>query len=176
MFDVDGFIADCLDAVREPQPHLAIRDVLQRALQHPEAIARALPADRGELTPLYADDDLSIIKVVWWPGMRVPPHDHLMWAAIGLYGGQEDNYFYRRERGTITAAGGRELRTGDVALLGDDVVHAVVNPRHEVAGAIHVYGGDLTTRAGRREWDDAGREQPVHFGRTQELFASFAPC
>ena len=44
--------------------------------------------------------------VVWAPGMRIRPHDHLMWAAIGLYAGQEDNTFYRRADGHMVPAGG----------------------------------------------------------------------
>ena len=30
--------------------------------------------------------------------MALNPHDHRMWAVIGMYGGQEDNAFYRRSR------------------------------------------------------------------------------
>jgi len=34
--------------------------------------------------------DLTILNVVWTPGMVVYPHDHRTWAVIGLYGGRED--------------------------------------------------------------------------------------
>ena len=34
--------------------------------------------------------DLTILNVVWTPGMAVYPQDHRMWAVIGLYGGRED--------------------------------------------------------------------------------------
>jgi predicted metal-dependent enzyme (double-stranded beta helix superfamily) len=96
-----------------------------------------------------------------------------MWAAIALYAGQEDNAFYRRVTGEhgLVAAGGRELRTGDVALLGADAIHAVTNPRATFTGAIHVYGGDITTRAGRSEWDDDTlAEVPYDFARTRAYF------
>lgn len=70
------------------------------------------------------------------------PHDHGMWAAIGLYGGREDNHFYRRDaEGRIAPAGGRTMLPTDVAGLGPDIVHRVVNPTKEWTGAIHVYGG-----------------------------------
>ncbi len=44
---------------------------------------------------LYRDDDLTVLHVVWAPGMSIYPHDHRMWAVIGIYSGQEDNAFYR---------------------------------------------------------------------------------
>jgi predicted metal-dependent enzyme (double-stranded beta helix superfamily) len=66
---------------------------------------------------------------------------------IGLYGGREDNLFWRRAAGprrfSIEAAGGLALGDGDVALLGPDVIHSVVNPLGRFSGAIHVYDGDF---------------------------------
>ena len=53
-----------------------------------------------------------------------------MWAAIALYQGQEDNTYYRRVGTSIAAPGGRQLRETDVAILGDDTIHAAHNPRH----------------------------------------------
>ena len=43
----------------------------------------------------------------------------------------------------IEAAGGEALGTGDVTILGRDVIHSVVNPLAKISGAIHVYDGDL---------------------------------
>jgi len=174
MFDIDELLSDCSRAVAESEPRLAVKEVLEQAMQHPDEVSHALPASQAELVPLYASEQLSVVKVVWAPGMRFRPHNHLMWAAIGLYGGQEDNAFYRRAGDGITASGGRTLRTGDVALLGDDTIHAVANPSRTFTGAIHVYGGDITTRAGRSEWDDDdGREIDYDFERTRTYFASF---
>ena len=85
--------------------------------------------------------------------MTLFPHDHRMWAAIGVYGGQEDNTFYRRGDEGIVVSGGRELREHEVLVLGDDVIHGVTNPRdHAFTAAIHVYGGDFYAQA-RSEWD-----------------------
>jgi predicted metal-dependent enzyme (double-stranded beta helix superfamily) len=173
MFDIDEFVADCRAALAEPAPHVAVKQVVERAMRHPDRIAHALPATRAELVPLHTSDDLTVLKVVWAPGMRFRPHNHLMWAAIGLYGGQEDNTFYRRSDAGLVVSGGRELRTGEVALLGDATIHAVTNPRRTYTGAIHVYGGDLPQRAGRSEWDDdTGEEVPYDFDRTRAYFAS----
>jgi predicted metal-dependent enzyme (double-stranded beta helix superfamily) len=173
MFDIDEFVADCTEALAASEPRRAVKEVLERAVSRPDEIARALPAERAELVPLYASDELSVLKVVWAPGMRFRPHNHLMWAAIGLYGGQEDNAFYRRAGEGIVSSGGRELHTSDVALLGDDTIHAVTNPRRTFTGAIHVYGGDITASVGRSEWDDdTGAEVPYDFDRTRRYFAS----
>jgi predicted metal-dependent enzyme (double-stranded beta helix superfamily) len=174
MFDIDSFIAGCAEAAKEAQPRLAIKEVMERAVRRPEQVAAALPATKAELVPLHVSDDLTVLKVVWAPGMRFRPHNHLMWAAIGLYGGEEDNTFYRRAGAGLAVSGGRELHAGDVALLGDDTIHAVTNPRPRFTGAIHVYGGDITRRPGRSEWEeDSGAEVDYDFVRTRDYFASF---
>lgn len=171
MFDVDEFVSECVKALREAQPRLAVKEIIERAVSQPDQIARALPVAQAEIVPLYTSAELSVLKVVWAPGMAFRPHNHLMWAAIGLYGGQEDNTFYRRSGTGIIASGGRELRTGDVALLGDDTIHAVANPRQAFTGAIHIYGGDITRRPGRSEWDETtATEVSYDFERVKHYF------
>jgi predicted metal-dependent enzyme (double-stranded beta helix superfamily) len=174
MFDIDQFVADCACALQESQPHTAVGEVLERALSTPANVAEVLPTNRAELTPLHISNELTVLKVVWAPGMSFRPHNHLMWAAIGLYGGQEDNTFYRRSGDGIIESGGRQLRTGDVALLGDDTIHAVTNPRRRFTGAIHVYNGDIASQPGRSEWDEEdGGEIDYDFDRSRRYFASF---
>lgn len=109
---------------------------------------------------MHVTPELTILKVVWAPGMTLGPHDHRMWAAIGVYSGGEDNSFYRRAENTLTPSGGKSLRPGDVELLGDDAIHGVTNPTMSFAGAIHVYGGDFFATP-RSEWrGEPFREQP----------------
>jgi predicted metal-dependent enzyme (double-stranded beta helix superfamily) len=173
MFDVDDLVARCTAAAGDGGSRQAVKEVLERAVREPAAVAAALPPERAEIVPLFTSETCSVLKVVWAPGMRFRPHNHRMWAAIALYAGQEDNAFYRRVTGEhgLVAAGGRELRTGDVTLLGTDAIHAVTNPRSTFTGAIHVYGGDITTRAGRSEWDDdTFAEVPYDFARTRAYF------
>jgi predicted metal-dependent enzyme (double-stranded beta helix superfamily) len=171
MFDVDQFVQDCTTALGERQPSLAIKEVLQRALSEPGRVMAALPPERAEITRLYVSPELSVLKVVWAPGMSFRPHNHLMWAAIGLYEGREDNVFYRRSRGGLAVSGGRDLWTGDVALLGDDTIHAVANPLPTFTGAIQVYGGDLPSRPGRSEWTNESFEEVEYdFDRTVRYF------
>jgi predicted metal-dependent enzyme (double-stranded beta helix superfamily) len=169
MFDLDTFITDCQAAVHEPEPRLAVKQVLDRAMADP-TLTESLPPARAEIVKLHVDADLTILKVVWAPGMSVAPHDHRMWAAIGVYSGAEENEFFRRDHSTLSASGGRTLRPGDVCLLGDDVIHGVTNPSSTHAGAIHVYGGDLFATS-RSEWrGDPLTEEPNDPARTIALF------
>ena len=88
--------------------------------------------------------------------MTLFPHNHTMWAAIGIYGGREDNIFWRRlpdeADGKVEAAGARSLSNRDAIMLGQDIIHSVTNPIPRLTGAIHVYGGDFFN-ANRSEWD-----------------------
>jgi predicted metal-dependent enzyme (double-stranded beta helix superfamily) len=124
---------------------------------------------------IYHAPDLTILNVVWGPMMTVMPHEHRMWAVIGVYTGAEDNMFWRRvgnepSRSRIEAAGARALRVGDAEPLGRDIVHSVTNPIPRLSGAIHVYGGDFFAVA-RSEWDaEALTERPYDMDKNMRLF------
>src|SRR5262245_9204515 len=117
MFDLDQFIADCRAAVGTDPTHRAARDVVVRAVAEPAPVLAGLGEPRrAGIEPLYRSDNLTILNVVWGPGMTIMPHNHLMWAVIGIYTGREDNIFWRRlpnEPGRIEAAGAKSLGTGD---------------------------------------------------------------
>ena len=137
----------------------------------PDEIADALPPERAEIGRLHVSPDLTIIKVVWAPGMSIRPHDHRTWAAIGIYTGGEDNTFYRRANRGLTASGGKSLRPGEVCQLGEDAIHSVVNPTGSYAGAIHIYGGDFFSIE-RSEWDDpTSDERPYDVEQRLKTFA-----
>jgi predicted metal-dependent enzyme (double-stranded beta helix superfamily) len=97
--------------------------------------------------------------------MNLLPHNHQMWAIIGLYTGREDNIFWRRipgSNGLVEAAGARALREKDAEPLGQDVIHSVSNPIPRLTGALHVYGGDFFG-VPRSEWDaETLQEQPCN--------------
>lgn len=170
--DLDGLLDRCQAAVREHTPQLAVRDVLDELVAAPQAFAAALgPVELGGIRTLHHAPDLTVLHVAWAPGMALDPHEHRMWAAIGMYGGQEDNAFYRRTPTGIEASGGRELPAGEVLVLGDDAIHSVSNSRRELALAVHVYGGDFYAQE-RSEWDMATfEERPRDLERTGRLFA-----
>ncbi len=172
MLDVDQFIADCVAANREDDAVHAVREVLDRALGDPAGISAALPPEAARLTPLHSSSDLTVIKVVWGPGMKLRPHNHLMWAVNGMYDGDEDNRFYRRSPDGLVEAKGRRIGLGESAILGPDVIHAVTNPNSRAcSGSIHIYGGDFM-RKPRSMWDPETHEELATDGETMsQLFA-----
>lgn len=157
MFDLDQFIDDCRTARAESDDHKAVREVVSRAVSEPSAVISGLgEPTRGEVQKLYHTDELTILNVLWAPKMTLMPHNHNMWAVIGVYSGREDNIFWRRlpvrDDGKIEAAGAKALCTKDVEPLGKDLIHSVTNPIARITGAIHVYGGDFYGQE-RSEWD-----------------------
>lgn len=165
-FDIDSFVADCLAAVRSEanRGSLAVKEVLESVLHNPGRIAEAVgpPTAIPPFTTWHHSDELTILHVVWPPTVDLLAHDHEMWATIGLYGGREDNRFFRPDDdGALRPSGATTLRTGDTVALGRDVIHAVANPSREWTAAIHVYGGDYFAPA-RRMWPDIA-EAPVAF-------------
>jgi predicted metal-dependent enzyme (double-stranded beta helix superfamily) len=173
MVDHDELLARIATALGEAEPRLATRSLLEEALAE-----RALGYVADRPTPgihvVHNAPDLTVLDVVWAPGSRILPHDHRMWAAIAIYDGQEDNAFFRRDEGPgnahIVESGGRELRAGEVLLLGDDVIHGVGNPGSGFTGAIHVYGGDLLG-VPRSQWDpETLEEAPYDFAAVNRAF------
>ena len=51
---------------------------------------------RAGLHVVSRSPELTILNVVWGPRMCQLPHNHRMWAVIGMYTGREDNIFWRR--------------------------------------------------------------------------------
>jgi predicted metal-dependent enzyme (double-stranded beta helix superfamily) len=172
MFDLDTFVTDCRAALKEPTPEIAVRELIERTVAQPGDVERALGTPTwGGITVLHQSPELTILNVVWAPGMAVYPHDHRMWAVIGLYGGREDNTFYRRSPEGLIAAGGKVLEMRDATLLGRNVVHKVTNPLRVFTGAIHVYGGDFFT-VPRSEWTpDTLEERPYDAEGIRRVFA-----
>ena len=174
MFDIDQLIADCRACLTEAEPRRAIKETLTRAVADPSSITAVLPPDVAGITLHHRSDDLTVLEAVWAPGMRLYPHDHQMWACIGIYAGQEDNEFFRRppdRRPGLVESGGKQLRVGDVTLLGSDTIHAVTNPLGGVTAAIHVYGGDFVNQP-RSQWLEPARvEEAYDLDRTRQVFA-----
>jgi predicted metal-dependent enzyme (double-stranded beta helix superfamily) len=164
-FDLDQFVSDCKKAVRQNAPQAAVSEVLARAVSDGPSILRTLGEPlRAEMQKLYQASDLTILNVVWAPWMTLLPHNHKMWAVIGIYTGREDNIFWRRLPGgtgrNLEAAGAKALCEKDTVQLGQDIIHSVTNPIPRLTGAIHVYGGDFFA-APRSEWDaETLLEQP----------------
>jgi hypothetical protein len=118
---------------------------------------------RSEVQKLYHSNDLTILNVIWAPRMTIMPHDHQMWAVIGIYTGREDNIFWRRvpggHGGKLEAVGARALSAKDADPLGDNIIHSVTNPIARLTGAIpRLRWGLLWCGAQRMGSGDTARE------------------
>ncbi len=171
MFQRERFIEDCREALTQSDPQSAVRELVARAVSDPGAIL----ADLGEpelagVQTLHKAEDLTILNLVWGPGMDLHPHDHRMWAVIGIYGGREDNTFWSRRDGGLTRQRMKTLEAGDAVPLGEKVIHSVRNPLDRLTAALHVYGGDFFDTP-RSEWD-AGtlEERPYSVEHTLAAF------
>jgi predicted metal-dependent enzyme (double-stranded beta helix superfamily) len=172
MFDIEAFVRDCDDALRERDPRRAVLEVLGRTLERRAPVTEALGKQSAGIELLHSSADLTVLNVIWAPEMSIYPHDHRMWAVIGIYGGAEDNTLYRRGPERLQPAGGRQLRDGDVLALGPEAIHSVTNPQRRFTGAIHVYGGDFVNKP-RSQWDpDSLTEQPYNLEQVQQQFAA----
>src|SRR4051794_24047716 len=97
MFDLDRFIADCIDAQAADPSHKLVQQVVARAISDCAGVLHGLGEPRrAQMQKLYHSPRLTILNIIWAPGMTMVPHDHRMWAVIGLYTGREDNTFWRR--------------------------------------------------------------------------------
>ena len=151
--ELDRFIADCRAAHAADRSHKAVREVVARAVSEPGAVLKMLgEPTRGEVQKIYHSPELTILNVIWAPYMTIYPHNHRMWAVIGVYTGREDNIFWRRKERKVEAAGAQALCERDAVPLGPDIIHSVTNPIPRLTGAIHVYGGDFFATE-RSEWD-----------------------
>jgi predicted metal-dependent enzyme (double-stranded beta helix superfamily) len=174
-FDLDQFIADCRLALTQDKSHKSVREVVARAVSDPASVLKGLgEPKRAGLHKLYHSENLTILNLIWGPRMTLMPHNHQMWAVIGIYTGREDNIFWRRvrsrENGKVEAAGARALCEKDAEPLGRDIIHSVTNPIPRFTGAIHVYGGDFFG-ADRSEWDpETLMEQRYDVEKNMRLF------
>jgi predicted metal-dependent enzyme (double-stranded beta helix superfamily) len=172
MFDLDEFVVGCRAALAETQPRPALKEHMERTLSRSREITAALGEPSGaDLTVLHSAPDVTVLHAVWAPGMSFLPHNHEMLAVIGIYGGQEDNVFWRRGGPGLIKHGGREVRDGEVAVLGPDIIHSVSNPRRAYTAALHVYAGDYLA-AKRSEWDpETLEERPFDYESARRRFA-----
>jgi predicted metal-dependent enzyme (double-stranded beta helix superfamily) len=159
--DLPRFVADCVAANAQDNAQSAIKELLARAVSKPAAVIATLgDPDRAGIIPIHRSATLTIFNARWTPQMNLMPHNHLMWANIGIYAGREDNIFWRDTKDGMRASGAEALFVKDAAELPIDAIHSVTNPLLRFTGGIHIYGGDFfnTTRS---QWDpDTMEEEP----------------
>ena len=170
-FELERFLADIRSARERGEGQGAVEEILARAVSEPASVVRALgEPKRAGIQPLYRDDGLSVFNIVWAPHMMLAPHNHLMWATIGIYTGREDNIVWERTGEVVEASSASSLSEREVFSLPTDAIHSVTNPIGRLTGAIHVYGGDLAA-AQLSRWDpETLREEPFDLEEGRRLF------
>ena len=159
--DLGRFVEDCVAANQEAESQEAVRQVLERAVATPNAVTAALgETNTAGLNVLHRSATLTIFAATWTPQMNLMPHNHLMWANIGIYEGREDNIYWKQTPDGIKAYGADALFVKDAISLPEDTVHSVTNPLLQYTGGIHIYGGDFFDTP-RSLWDpETLEEQP----------------
>lgn len=112
----------------------------------------------GEFSVIHRDDALTIMNIIWPPGIITEPHNHNCWAVIGIYQGREDNLLWARHGDGIKPIGALSLTAGDTHAMACDDIHTAFNPSQSMTGAIHIYEGDFLTTP-KREWDPVTHEE-----------------
>src|SRR5262245_21703105 len=169
--DVERFIDDVKRASKEKDSQKAVQEVLGRTISDPSAVIAGIgePTEAGIHT-IHRSDDLTIPDVGWAPLLVLLPHNHNMWASIGIYSGREDNIMWERRSGQIAARGASAISEKEVFGLGKEAIHSVTNPIRRLTGAIHIYGGDFF-KPGRSEWDsETLRERPFDLEAARRTF------
>jgi predicted metal-dependent enzyme (double-stranded beta helix superfamily) len=141
---IQELVEQCRDAATTQDPVIGVMEVLGTFLHQLNLEQQLGAADRSTYEALYRGRDLLVLHGVVPPTPRpVDPHDHRMWAVIGVYRGQEDNQlFARTDDATLEPTDRFSLRAGEIRPLDVSTIHSV-RAVGGYLGAVHVYGGDL---------------------------------
>lgn len=172
-FDRERFVADCVASLDAGDAQAAIQEHLARAVSaHGDVLAAMGEPNAAGLDVLLASPRLTIFAAMWAPNMTLAPHNHEMWALIGIYTGREDNIFWKKTGQGLRAGGASALFAGDVASLPRDVIHSVTNPLGRFTGGLHIYGGDFFATE-RSMWNaETLAEEASNGERVRAIFAA----
>lgn len=128
---------------------------MEELLTRPESVPELVFAprmDRYAMNLLYTPKDrrYSVNGAIWLPGQSTPIHDHLTWAIVGLYDGEERESVYRRtddcsnpKVAELELASEKINRRGHITVLGKAGIHRIDNVSGSPSKSIHVYGIDI---------------------------------
>src|SRR5437660_591107 len=80
---LEELVSACQVAVAEDRPMLAVKELVERAVTD-RALIEQLPGDGPGIFTLHRGPGLSMFKIVVPPGYTSLPHDHRMWAVVGI--------------------------------------------------------------------------------------------
>ena len=150
--DVDGVVRGYSS---ESEMLLHLKPVLEKLVSFPASVpARAFTPRKDRfamnLIQMPEDEAYSIIGGVWHPGQTTPIHDHLTWALIGVYDGEEREALFRRtddgsnpKLAKIQQVSERVNKKGHVTVLGHTGIHRVDNISLKPTLSVHIYGRDI---------------------------------
>ncbi len=144
------------------------KPLLERLLANPNLSEEAFKPrhDRFAMNLIFMPEDkaFSVVGGAWNPGQTTPIHDHLTWALIGVYRGEERESLYRRlddrlnpKFAKLEMASENINNQGHVTVLGSAGIHRVDNVSKTPALSIHVYGRDIGN-AERHSYDPVSGE------------------
>jgi predicted metal-dependent enzyme (double-stranded beta helix superfamily) len=131
-----------------------VKPLLEKLIQSgsvpPQAFTPRKDRFAMNLIHMPKDELFSIIGGVWHPGQTTPIHDHLTWALIGVYDGEEREALFRRtddgsnpKIAKIEKVSEKINTKGHVTVLGHRGIHRVDNISGKPTTSIHVYGRDI---------------------------------
>ena len=132
-----------------------IKPLLEELIESPGSVPAEAFTPRKDrfamnLIHMPSDELFSIIGGVWHPGQTTPIHDHLTWALIGVYDGEEREALFRRtddgsnpKIAKIEKVSEKINTKGHVTVLGHRGIHRVDNISGKPTTSIHVYGRDI---------------------------------
>ena len=132
-----------------------IRPLIQDLLDTPGSVpvkAFTSRKDRFANNLIYMPKDkiFSIMGAVWLPGQATPIHDHLTWAMIGMYDGEEKESIYKRtddgskpKLAELEKVSERINKKGHITILRKSGIHRIDNITDRPSLSIHLYGLDI---------------------------------
>jgi len=158
-YHLEQFGADVDSVVRkyssESDILLHLKPLLEKAINTTDSLPLGVFAPRKDrfamnLLHMPDDEEYSIIAGVWRPGQTTPIHDHLTWALIGVYEGEERETLFRRvddgtnlKKAKLVQVSERSNKKGHVTVLGHTGIHRVDNVSLKAALSVHIYGRDI---------------------------------
>ena len=158
-YTLQKFINDVDSVVRgyssESEVLLHLKPALEKLVGSPGSVPPKAFTPRKDrfamnLLQMPHDEAYSIIGGVWHPGQTTPIHDHLTWALIGVYEGEEREALFRRtddgsnpKLAKIQQVSERVNKKGHVTVLGHSGIHRVDNISLKPTTSVHIYGRDI---------------------------------
>jgi predicted metal-dependent enzyme (double-stranded beta helix superfamily) len=180
IIDASGSPAEAVQALKPAfGVLLADQSWLPEAFQRPDPEGGMGEAIGNYLIYRSALGDLTLFSLVLPPGAATPVHDHLAWGLVGLYGGEQDEWVYRRVdadreegRADLEETERRHLQAGDFYELlppeGD--IHRVQTTGSEPSVSLHLLGNDVGCLWRHRYEPEAHAVYPFRSGYSN------APC